>query len=164
MNFNVKSTIKIDTSQLDKLKKRLENLAKHTGEVGFFQEDTYSDNGSDRDGHPVASIAYANNYGVQVVGDVPIPMRPFFTLAVEEMKRSFHSDISNVVRSVMNGASYRTSFTNYLRGFRNTVQMEIMSSNSPPNRPKTVMIKGRNDPLIDSGKMLKSTRYRINKR
>ena len=156
--------IKVTTSQinLDKVKKKLEERLKPKLEleVGFFESATY------KNGEKVAQVAYWNEYGTSM-----IPPRPFFRNAIKENSKEWlkliqstqlkTKDMGKTLAFVGDNASYDISDS-------------ITNLSSPANSEKTinggwitlpngkrfkVKGKGSDNPLIDTGIMVKSVTY-----
>lgn len=165
-NFGVSKTVikRTDRKVIRELKKRLKSLERAKGEVGFFARDTYTNPKEDRVGLPVATIAWSNNYGIKVAGDILIPQRPFFDLAVHQMHKTFERDMHRVLKPVLKGEMrFDTLLNNYLKEFQYKIQHQIVYYNdiNPNNAKITVKLKGFDDVLIRNGKMFDSVRFRI---
>jgi hypothetical protein len=132
------------------------------GEVGFFDGETYSDAG--REGISVADIARANNYGIIVSGTNNIPARPFFTYAANAMSKTWHTAAKMIMKSVLQSSGdSRKLLTQYLNLYKERIQLEILQMAIPKNAKKTIALKGFDDPLIRTGKMYDSVKFRISR-
>ena len=162
--------IKADFKGLRSLKRRLNGIKSLQGHVGYFEQDTYPDPAPsrdkgpyDRNGENVATIAYANNFGLMVTSSaIPIPKRPFFTLAMEDIERTFKADIAVVARSLVKGDGlFNTRFKEYLKKLQKRIKLEILMGSFTANAPITVKLKGFDKPLVRTGRMRDSVKIRI---
>ncbi len=131
-----------DKNNLKIVKKQIAKVANQSLEVGYFAGVNYAD------GQSVASVA-----GFQEFGTSKIPKRATLAPSFDKMVGSNR---------------YRFSLLNKDNPWQflgaemvNRLKSEIVSFSSPANRPNTVRIKGRDNPLIHTGLMLNSVRFRI---
>lgn len=158
--------------EMNKLVKRLQSAAGKEGGVGFFEQAKYptnprksKDKGDyDRAGSNVAAIAYANNYGGKTAKGWLIPSRPFFTLAVQKMAKSFDKDIASVVKAIYEGGSIESLFRVYLSKFEEEIKYSLLYGNWKENSKLTEVKKGFNLPLVRTGLMYDSIKIRIKRR
>lgn len=144
-----------DYSGLQKLKKTLQKLSKETVEYGYYSEDVYPD------GDTVAEIAAINEYG-----SFENPPRPFFEQSisalrnnpVHDAKRALRKEAEISLTTGVVGSNMDAVGEALVEG----VVEQIVMMDDPPNSPETVSRKGKNDPLIDTGFMKESTKYKRN--
>lgn len=124
--------------------------------IGFFPEYSY---GAENDNLPVATVAQWNEEGTSTN-----PVRPFmrvgFALPLEKGKydKLFLQSISRILEGKSNfSQEYKILGPVFVKDMKKS----IVDWSTPPNSPRTVEEKGFNDPLIDSGKMLESVDYKI---
>lgn len=149
--------ITVDTSGWDKLKKNLLKANQEELNVGFFPESRYD---SSNDNLPVAQVAQFMEEG----DPVRYPPRPFIRAGfLPRLKTPEYIPIfQQAIKSVLDGQStFRQAYAQLgpimVRGLQN----EIIGWDTPPNSPQTIEAKGFNDPLINTGKMLESVDFKI---
>ncbi|MTC37222.1 hypothetical protein GKR70_01490 [Providencia alcalifaciens] len=144
------------------LEKYLNGLAERLNatevRVGFFPESTYGD-----DGTPVATVAYANEYGVPENNQ---PSRPFFRNAIDKHKDEW-------VKSISNGLASGLDANDVLEGVGAKVQMDVRDSITElmepalsastirARRTRKVRRNESTKPLIDTGVMYESVNYEV---
>lgn len=149
--------ITVDTSGWDKIKKNLLQANKEHLSVGFFDDAQY---GPENDNLPVAMVAMFMEEG----DPVKYPPRPFIRMGFIPRLNSkeYQSVFKQAIDSVVSGKStFKSTYNQIGPILKVGLQNEIISWNTPPNSPQTVADKGFNDPLIDTGKMLESVDYKV---
>ena len=145
-----------DTSEWSLIKRRLRKDKQSISDVGFFGK-RY---GVENNNLPVAYIAQINNEGISV------PPRPFMYKSISDVKKSKHYKelVVRCIRDIADGRMDRkeanTMLGNYLKA---VIEQNIEEWANPSNSPKTILLKGRNDPLIDTGTMLGSVEVKTKK-
>lgn len=150
-------------------KELLENLIKEikskTLSVGWFSEDKYQDNTQ------VAYVASIQEYGVTG----RIPARPFMRPTIANKENSWNNIFYRKVKQVFNGKIKYDSALNILGStIRGDILKTIKNIYSPPLTQSTIVArahkKGKiNDfkalakPLIDTGVMISTIKYKIEK-
>lgn len=149
-----------DDSQWKKMRKNLDRGRHLAAKVGFFQDSTY---GPENDNLTVAQVAQW-----QEEGNEKIPMRPFIRSGFMEkiqQKKWITSEVLRWIDDIAMGRSTWTAMYNKLGPvFVKMMQKEIEDWKIPMNAPLTVQLKGFNDPLIDTGKMLDSVDYLLGRK
>ena len=140
-----------------KMKANLMKAKDSSIKVGFFDE-FY---GSENDNLPVAQVAQWQEEGTD-----KIPMRPFmragFMIKNIEKLGWLTPEVKGMISAVALGnMSWNQMYHKLGPVFVKIMQKEIELWQIPMNAPLTVELKGFNNPLIDSGKMLDSVEYRI---
>jgi hypothetical protein len=119
-------------------------------DIGFMQGAT------EPDGTSVGLIAALLNYGTR-----HMPPRPFFTLAVNtNQDKLVHNLRVALVRTDYNAAAALSMVGQYMQ---EKIQGEIRSLTQPALAESTIKAKGFAKPLIDTGTMLKSVTFKLNK-
>lgn len=150
-----------DKSNWEKLKVALTEGDKKELVIGFFREDRY---GPENKNLPVALVAAWQDKGTPFVGPTHIPARPFMS-----------QGLKNLLKSPLYTAKYKKAFMNILDNETSFVDeykkisiavvpalKDIIDKWSyPPNAALTIAEKGRNDPLVDTGKMRDSVKAKI---
>lgn len=156
MEFTVNT--KIDLSGFDEIKKVCKELSKPV-KIGILHD------------AKEAQIAYLQHYGGEGVyqygpheGEtVDVPPRPFLMNAIEHYGKDIlvseaqklEKFDSQTVDTVLNRVGEKAVFA---------TQFVIDEySRIPDNSPRTVETKGKNTPLIDTGKMRSSIEYEVKK-
>ena len=145
-----------DTRVWDAMKKNLMRGKDFSVNTGFFDE--YY--GPENDNLPVAYVAKIQEEGLGP------PMRSFMRAGfmdnnIKEMKwltPAIKHMISNVALGKM---TWNQLYHKLGPIFVEIMKKEIKGWSVPMNAPLTVELKGFNDPLIETGKMLDSVEYRI---
>lgn len=105
----------------------------------------------------VAEEAARNEFGDPQQG---IPARPFMELTADRNKDSWKEDLAALLRSGMNSEQAMEAIAIIAR---DAVKATISNYDgpNPSNAEATVFIKGRNQPLVDFGDLLRSISYEI---
>lgn len=136
----------------DKLARKLAEIAKGMTpgslDVGFMAGATYPD------GTPVAQVAFWNEFGTNRT-----PARPFFRTMIAKESKGWPELLGKAAVHT----SYNTRKALSLIGekINDDLKTSIVNWQDPPNAQSTVDRKGFNDPLIDTGDMLRSTTYNV---
>ena len=110
---------------------------------------------SDKNKTPVALVAAANEFGTDT-----IPSRPFMRAAIDDVGDELRSTIRariDPLRMVID----RPLAQRLGDIVKEEIQKKIRTWTIPPNAPATIMRKGRNDPLVDTRKMLNSIQVEL---
>ena len=114
--------------------------------VGFFVGTKYN-NGKD-----VTEVARKNDQGIRV------PKRSFMIPAGD---KAANKTINITVNSIAGGMDEQQALSKAAIMFKNTIQKEITNLKEPPNSPATIAKKSSSNPLIDTGKMRQSVKWKI---
>lgn len=150
------SRIVKDTRVWEAMKKNLKKGKGVSVNVGFFDE--YY--GPENNNLPVAYVAKIQEEGLGP------PMRPFIRNGFMEENIKTLSWITPEVKAMVSAVALGQLSWNQLYHKLGPVFVEIMKKeiedwSIPMNAPLTIELKGFNDPLIDTGKMLDSVEYRV---
>ena len=151
------SRIVKDTRVWEAMKKNLKKGKGVSVNVGFFDE-MY---GPENDSLFVAQVAKWQEEGTD-----KIPMRPFiragFMIKNIEKQEWITPQVKAMVSAVALGQlSWNQLYQRLGPVFVEIMKKEIELWQIPMNAPKTVELKGFNNPLIDTGRMLDSVEYRV---
>lgn len=140
----------------DKVMKALEDIARKMGgggvSVGFMEGATYPD------GTPVAAVAFWNEYGNPSQNRPP---RPFFREMIAAESPSWPEKMAKLAKATdFDGKKVLGMMGEDVKG---ALQQSITSFETPPLAPSTIEKKGNGKPLIDTGHMLQSITYEVNK-
>lgn len=151
-------TLKVETKRLSSLIKRTTEIDNTEVEIGFW-EDRY---GPENDNLSVAQVAAYNNFGTSFN-----PTRPFMDDTFEDIMYQAYMarGVKNVFISVLtNGRGTQRLLRELGERIKGMMQLTILEyAANGGNSQKTIEKKGRDSPLIDTGKMLESVRFRIQK-
>lgn len=153
-------SLSVDMQRLSSLIQRTNKIHNTEVEVGFFEGDVY---GPENDNLPVAQVAAYNNFGTSFN-----PTRPFMDDTFEDImyRRYMVRDIKQIFTSVLtNGRSTQRMLRQLGAGIAALMKLTIEEyAAAGGNSHETIKKKnGRDTPLIDTGKMLESVRFRIHK-
>lgn len=118
-----------------------------------------------RPGGPnVATIA-----AIQEFGTATIPARPWLSTYLDLSARWWAERLGRATdRALMvaaRGGSFNRSITGSTQFLGRTATLDmqrvIARWTEPPNAPSTVRKKGRNDPLVDTGRMMRSVSVKL---
>lgn len=118
-----------------------------TVDVGFFKGTHTYPNGKD-----VTEVAKKNDKGIGV------PKRPFM---IPAGIKAANKTINITVQSIAGGMDEQQALSKAGELFVGFIQKEITNLKEPPNSPYTIMKKGSSNPLIDSGDMRKSVKWKL---
>lgn len=147
-----------DTSQWDKMEKRLLRGNERVVRVGWWQTQHPT-------GVPTAQVAAWNEEGHMNGGmfaGTYTPPRPFVRMGFIPSSKKLIPKYFPLIHRIAMG-TYTWSQLNLLMAKEMVTLMQetILKWDSPPNTRATVEIKGFNDPLIDTGNMYDAVKYRI---
>lgn len=147
-----------DKRALQSLIKRVAALDGTEIAVGFFPEDTY---GPDNANLPVAQVALYNERGLGMM----VPPRPFMATSFNSDEQRFYFAGMRAVWAdvLQQGRQTKLKLKSLGEHAVGIVKMTIAGWTTPPNSDRWVAIKGRNDPLVFTGKMLESVTFKVEK-
>lgn len=119
-----------------------------TVDVGFFKGTHTYPNGKD-----VTTVARDNDQGIK-----RIPERPFM---IPAGNKAANKTINITVNSIAGGMDEQQALSKAAIMFKNAIQREITNLKEPPNAESTILKKGSSNPLIDSGDMRKSVKWKL---
>lgn len=148
---------KYDKRSLVALCKRVKALSGTEVSTGFFPEDQYD---ADNQNLPVAQVAWYNERGL---GNM-VPDRPFmektFTDAIE--LQFYAAGMARVFEDTLaQGRLVQGLLKQLGQHVVGVMKMNIIDWTTPANSARWEAIKGFNDPLIFTGKMLESVKYKV---
>jgi hypothetical protein len=145
--------------RLERILKRLNALGNKEVSIGFFKEDQYED------GLSVAQVAKWNDIGRGTEGiNGRIPPRPFMSAGLRDLLKSrpYLRMYAQYLSKVLSGKMPVLSMYEQIGKFASEDLKEIIDRWAyPRNSPITIAIKGFNDPLIHTGKMRDSAKYKV---
>lgn len=135
----------------DEIRYNLAHLHGHGTDVGIFPEA-----GAYPDGTPVVNVAAWNEFGTDTN-----PERPFMRTTMEENHGKFARHAERLLRELLRRRMTVDAVLTTLGAIQATaVKKTINDWTTPPNSPRTIAIKGRNDPLVDTRLMRDSVKFK----
>lgn len=109
------------------------------------------------DGTSVSDVAFMNEFGTDEVVDRPFIRPAFDDNALKwrkQLQRAFSLRITkpNTAKAVLHELG---------KDIRAAIKKNIVDKKDPPNSPETIAIKGFDDPLIDTRRLLRSIKFRV---
>lgn len=121
-------------------------------QVGIFA----GEQGADSD---TVNRAFWNEYGTD-----HIPARPFIASTIDANRVFLQREVAKVLRLHLSG---KAPLLSNLAKVGDTLAQRVRDAGenwtNPPNAPSTIKRKGRNDPLTDTGEMLRAVTFRVNR-
>lgn len=146
--------VSLQMNKLNSLIKRVDEFNGLWIEAGFFEDSKY---GPDNHNLPVAQVAWWNENGTSLN-----PQRPFMSDTFQDRNNILH--IQNSFRRIATGLIGNTGYMQLVRNLGEMVKdmIQVSIDDYPgSNSPSTIERKGFNDPLLDTGKMLESVKYKV---
>lgn len=117
----------------------------------------------------VANIGSIQEFGAHVVfidgGDMDIPARPFTALSFDQNKAEISREIESKISQMQRRHGEGLPLINGMLQVGNnhaTYQKQVMELwRSPPNSPRTIKYKHRDDPLKWTGEMIAGVKAKI---
>lgn len=147
---------KYDKRALQALIRRVAELDGTEVAVGFFPEAQY---GPDNASLPVAQVAWFNERGLGMM----VPPRRFMAESFNKEEQQFYfAGMKSVWADVLKqGRQTKMKLRALGDHAVGIVKMTIEGWTTPPNSDRWIAIKGKNDPLVFTGKMLDSVTYKV---
>ena len=144
--------MKLNVTKLHAVKRRLKALDGTKVQVGFFEDDKYEDTGM-----PVAQVAMFNEYGTH-----QHPTRPFMqdTFESTAAERIIKHGLKAVFVAAIKGQAIQHTLRELAKQLAECMQAHI-DAYPGSNSAATILRKGFNDPLYDTGKMMESVKFQI---
>lgn len=175
MAITVKATLQTNQGfkQLAKFKKDFNKLANEFVEIGFEASQTHHTN--ERGKKEEVNMAELAAWLHEGTDDGRIPSRPFFERTLQQMVgKSEQSKLKPIVSRLFKGFKQNKDLDKHISKFlndlgiltRNNVKDNFGVENTislEDNAPFTIKQKGRNDPLVDTGKLKDSMLIKTSK-
>ena len=147
----------ISRKQLDKIEKELDYLRKHTVWVGFVGGE------ADKKVDGVAIYMYAN---FNEYGTSNIPSRPFFRTALNNNRKYIKEQLKELLGKVATGKiTGEVALKSIGLEVQGLIQDSIKNGNWEKNADSTIIAKkGKGQPLIDTGSMLRAVSFEIRRK
>tara|TARA_R110000744_G_C19371770_1_gene563155 strand:+ start:27916 stop:28446 length:531 start_codon:yes stop_codon:yes gene_type:complete len=166
MAKKVRGGVEIDTTRWSAMKKRLLKDQNLEVQVGAFSGARY---GKGNNNLPVAQVMQWNEEGHRNGGRYDgtyTPPRPFMRTFFFALHKSpvFQKFLALRIKGIFEGThSWRNMYEDAGEFVEEGLKMTVDKWSTPPNKASTIKEKGFNDPLIETGKMRNSIKYRIKK-
>ena len=135
---------------LKQIEKDLLTLGEYEIKIGLQSGDTLDD------GTPLAAIGAWNEYGTS-----DIPSRPFMRSTSDTYKDKWANAQGKLLNRVIDGLAPIMAARTLGEMIQGDIQRHIRKGNWVMNAPSTVKRKKSNKPLIDTGHMRQSIRYKV---
>jgi len=152
-----KAYVKYTKRNLQKVITAMNAIDDTVVKVGLFEEDKY---GPENENYNVAQVAFWQEYGEGV------PERPFvsYTFSDPSLLTKVRNTMKMVAETVFKGnVSSNRQLGKLGDEISNMMKWEIITWSTPSNSPSTIEKKGRDDPLVDTGKMWESVKHKVMK-
>lgn len=150
--------LKVIDKGYNNYKKSFQDLNSKKVAVGVFKES----------GEDVRIKAIVNEYGTTKAGknrNIVIPERSFLRSTFNKNYKKISKKFSKIPKLIRSGKFNVLSELKLIGLYqKNQVKKTIIDFKDPPNAPSTIKNKGFNNPLIETGKLLKSISYKILKK
>jgi len=141
----------LNLSGTDALRRNLEALAARLV-AGAVTVGVHSDAGAEN-----VKKAAANEYGT-----TKIPARPFMRFTFEKNKSVYERLLTNIVNDIVyDRVDLDYAYNALGERVSRDIKREIKEWKDPPNAASTIAKKGRDDPLVDTGDMMRSVSYKL---
>ena len=143
----IKTEIKIDTKKWDKLKTQIKDLNSVYTTCGLHEDEKYDVTLF------VAYIGAIQDFGLPNKKP-PIPSRPWMRSWFDKNLKNIKEKTKKILENILDGYITVKEGIEQLGFYGSTeLKQSIVKWSMPPNAPLTILLKGFNDPLIDTGQM-----------
>ncbi len=149
-----------DTAVWEQMKKNFSKTNDLQVSIGVFEDAVY---GPENDYLPVAQVWQWNEEGVPSQN---IPPRPAIRVGfgVPLRRGMYNKFFLNSIKKIAEGkSSFLQEYTLLGKMASDDLKKIVKAWNTPPNAPLTVELKGFNDPLVETGKLVDSITYKVEK-
>ena len=156
MSISVKSQTKVIDHGYKKLMTNLTKLGTKEVRVGLFEDDQSADGTM-----TMADLGTLMEYGDTSLGGY-IPPRPFMRDTAVNYEDQIGDYMVSIVDDMMFlGLDVKQVLTQVGDNYSDMTKTTIERFSNPPNSVETIAMKGRNDPLVDTGKMKDSVKFKV---
>lgn len=140
------------TPEGERFFKEIEKLVKLTVRVGYQQGAAQEDDGTD-----TLDVAMWNELGTSRA-----PSRPFMRQSVDNNEKKINDFLRLQLQRLAEGKTTAEDIYTQIGVFqKGLIQQTIRDGDFVPNAPSTILRKGSDKPLIDTGKMRQSVAFVI---
>jgi len=150
------ATYKVVNHWARNMRGKLLDISSTTMKLGITEK-SGSDEHPNAPGKTVGDVAFFNEYGTMT-----IPARSFIRDWVDgNIDRIAKNMGTDVQRVLMTNEKMKTALTKRGVVYRTAVIKRIIARIPPPNAPLTVLLKGSDVPLIDTGTLIDAIVYEV---
>jgi hypothetical protein len=96
------------------------------------------------------------------LGTRRIPSRPFVSSTTDEKKNAWYAEMDKAINAALLGRLHPSAIMKRVGLMaQNDIQEKITTLSRPPNAPSTIKLKKSSNPLIDSGLLRRSIRFKV---
>lgn len=111
---------------------------------------------------PYLAVPNKKTGGIYLLKEVTIPPRPFMVPALDANINDYVQQIKCDLNLIMwRRLTAKELYKRLGRSIKAHIQHNIQVQNDPKNAPLTVENKGKNDPLVDTGSLLRSISWKV---
>lgn len=111
---------------------------------------------------PYLAVPNKKTGGIYLLKEVTIPPRPFMVPALDANINDYVQQIKRDLNLIMwRRLTAKELYKRLGRSIKAHIQHNIQVRNDPKNAPLTVENKGKNDPLVDTGSLLRSISWKV---
>lgn len=142
-----------DGAGLDKLKKQLGALEKNAVAVGIHED---AGEHKESEGATVSEVGMFNEYGTPTS-----PERSFMRSTLREKLKQYRIALVKIAKSAIDKPiTAKTNMGKLGQMAANDIQNKIVSLRTPPNAESTIAKKKTTNPLIDTGQLINSIKWK----
>lgn len=144
-------SVNINDKGFKKAVEALERLAKMQVKVGI-----QSDAKDYGDGVSVVDVAVWNEYGTD-----KIPSRPFIRQCFRDNGDEAAAKFGELAQQVISGGNPKAGLSSIGQWYQDKMRRTLLTFPWSPNKPSTIAKKGSSKPLVDTGHLVNSIRYKV---
>ncbi len=152
-------SLECDPSGIDEILSGVERLFGPLGEYEL-EVGLIGDPGKWKTHQELWKVARVLNFGGMSSRGGTIPPRPFLDTAWERVAASLTTDVERLLRI---GVTGRELYEQLGAKYADELWWTIEDWSFPPNAPLTIALKGRDDPLVETGSLRDSVAYRVHR-
>lgn len=133
-------------------------------EKSFVKVGVLSNAGKEKDGTDLVDVATFNEYGTS-----RIPSRPFMAQTFDKNQNDIHNNLENGLGAIIDGKRTSEMVLKEIGvWYQGQIRKMFRDGDYTPNAPSTIRIKtkgagGDTTPLIDTGRLIQSINYTVEK-
>ena len=151
------------TPKGEQFKKAVDELGRLVAVVGYQRgKATHKTKVKGKDGKEktnnvdMVDIACWNEFGTSRA-----PARPFLRQSIENHTDEIKESLENACKMVLDGASAKQAISMVGAAHVGRVQETMVNGDFVPNSPATIVAKGSDKPLIDTGQLRQSVHFEV---
>jgi len=154
MSFMMEITVKEDSAskrRLERIRRTLIKATRSHVDVGYFDGSPHP-----KTGETEATVAAINEFGVESLN---IPERPFMATTARSTKVG--PVIAGEVKRQLSNSRGGFRWNTVGKFYANEVAVTIRDFSQPANAPMTISLKGFDNPLVETGHMMRNVDTRV---